>query len=267
MQFNKTKINIKNLIKNYFNKLKKFLMLCIKKWYWILFWLSILLIVLNRVWENNDKFNLVISGISLILFGIINLKSKEKEITASSVIISLGVFSIFTSFLLGISIDVYEFIFLILIILNIVIHYSTKDDSNIFGVIVNLAFYSSMLYLNTILIRGAFEAFSNISKETLDLIYYLIFLALFILINLSSFVFVEKVKSLLKFKFILNKWDRFVSMAIAANIVILIGGFFYLKFISKDIGRDFLIILGLALISSFSSVASIKEILNNSHNP
>jgi hypothetical protein len=185
--------------------------------------------------------------------------------------ISIGILSIVTAFLLPKSLDMFALVFLIIIGINILFYYDFSQRSdNLIKNIPSFVIFFLIFYLNIGLIEGIF----SFLKETNEIggLSYILLLALFIIIFFSSFAFVEKFMVCCRgiIKLIDNQinipHNKFLYMVISANLVIFIAGYFYLQNISTDKIRDFMVIIGVALVSSFSSVSALKNILKNEIN-
>lgn len=261
----KTKMN------NFFKSISNYIR---KKWIFSLFLLSTFIFIMD--YTISKKPNLIIGGATLILYGLSSLFSKDKFKPGpinSTLLISLGILAILTATILSRNINIYVFFFMILIFFNLFVSYLLKNKKNIFSNVFYLSIFTILFYAGIGLAKGGMSYLSGVG-EGFPLMGYLIILAVFIYLFVTSFMFIEQLlyttesigKKIISKEFLI-KHNTFLYLAIASVIVILIGGYFYLVEISKEKVRDFLIILGLALISSFGGISALKNILTKKDKP
>lgn len=250
---------------------KKYFLFCLKNWNWTIFVILSIIFAIISYEKVNANMILVLGGIILIIYALNLIFSKSKfklDLSIYFLMISMGGLSIFAAIFLPKSLDNFALAFILIIIVNLLIFYFSTNKRNILNNLVSLFIYSLILQINIGLIKGTFSYLAG--TQNINLISYILLLLSFIFIFFASFAFIEKfffcIEGLANLRFnpkISFQHNKFLYLAITANLVIFIGGYFYLENIPKDIARDFIIIIGVALISSFSSVSSLKNILKN----
>ena len=246
---------------------KRGILFCIKKWNWTLLWILTIIFTILTYEKANSMLILILGGVILISYGLNSIFSNSQfrlGLMSNSLMISMGILSIITAILLPKSIDIFAFVFLAILGINILFYYVSQSSGNIIKNAISVLIFTLIFYLNVGLMSGVFSYLKG-TKEIVATSYILL-LSLFIIIFFVAFAFVEKfmilcadLVKLIEPRIVIQH-KKFLYIAISANLVIFIAGYFYLKNISTDQIRDFLVIIGIALVSSFSSVSALKNI-------
>jgi hypothetical protein len=101
---------------------KRGMLFCIKKWNWTLLWILTIIFAIFTYEKANSMIILTLGGIILISYGLNSIFSNSQfklGLMSNSLTLSMGILSIMTAILLPKAIDVFAFVFLAIIAMNI----------------------------------------------------------------------------------------------------------------------------------------------------
>jgi len=227
-----------------------------KAWFWIA---SLVLLILFLFWI--DK-KLIFGGILLVLIGlkqyiIPGIRNKSPiNILIGLLIFFEGYIAIFTKALLIEGIDAFVF-FVLLIVLLFLFIYSILEG---FLVKAKLIAIPTLIFFAVVLSYSIDPLMGSIQNEGFSSGYFYFASLIFILlINFTYFILIKNILSLMNIQKI-----EYLSLALAISLFVLIAGYFYLKNISDNSLRDFLLILSILFITVWGGTSSLKEFLSKS---